>query len=238
MSIATKDPVFSEFLVDELSDIQNYGIKQVTAYESGAVTYNWGDVLTKSGAKWRQLASADVAAKVTFTAVNSAIYELVVATEQATRTVAVTADGSATAAEIVDAFVTAINADSAINGYVTASNVSNVLTIVEDTPCKLYVSCGANAATALVTITQIPRELAIVVGDKSGLGRGYSTAVSATTDTAFQVLYRGPASFKVGKLGYADSLSSAKQATVQAVLEAQGIKLVSVATQTATNFYA
>src|SRR5574343_273822 len=112
MSIATNDPVFSEFLVDELSAIQNYGIKQITAYESGAVTYNWGDVLTKSGAKWRQLASADVAAKVTFTAVNSAIYELVVATEQATRTVAVTADGSATAAEIVDAFVTAINADS------------------------------------------------------------------------------------------------------------------------------
>ena len=61
--VATKDPVFSEFLVDNLDPtIQNFGIAQVNVNLAAEATLNWGDVLfPSSGTLWRQLVNADVA---------------------------------------------------------------------------------------------------------------------------------------------------------------------------------
>lgn len=78
--------------------------------------------------------------------------------------------------------------------------------------------------------------IVIVIGDGSGMGRGYETTVPATTDTNFTVLFRGPCKFKGDKLAYGDAV--ADDSDVRTQLEKQKIQLVDVAPLLNTDFHA
>lgn len=232
--LATKENVFSEFTPARVGGVfPNYGIEQVTAYESSQTTYNWGDVLVRfSDTQYRQVLASDIAVKLTPTVANSTAYSIVVKTNAISRTYTYTSDGSATAAEIVDGLVALINADTTMDNYVTSANVSNVLHVTEVVPCGLEVT---SVGAGVLAVTNMPSELVVVSGDSTGDGLNYSNTVAATTNTTVTVRTKGE--WYTDKLTFGDSITGAKLASLKAILKNRGFDLLTKATVLTTKIY-
>lgn len=87
---------------------------------------------------------------VTPTVQDDATYTLQVGVEGNVKTYTFTSDSSATATEIVDGFVSLINADADVNTRIVAANSSDVLTVTPNTDEEVYViGQTANLAVAV-----------------------------------------------------------------------------------------
>lgn len=205
-----------------LSNIFLYGTNEDKGYsvELKTVTIasgmKSGSVLVEKAGKFVHMAATDL--RTTFTPVvqNTAAYTVSIDLNGVNYVLSITSDSDATAAEIVDALVSAINGVTALAAALTASNVSNTLVIVSDGSATF----DAKALTANLTGgVSFVDSIAVLVDENAevdgGLTAGDHTLKVVTRDAGLGKSY----------LNFSGSMTSAQLLSAYAALLKKGLKV-------------
>lgn len=216
--VATSNPVVSDVI--KLEDGLEYNYMRKMATLNIAAGAKIGQVYKSDGdGTYSIVAGADVGYKLTPTVANSAAYSVSVKVGSISKVYSITSDGSATATEIVDALAAAIEADTDVEDFVAAANVSDVLVVTVTGNAVVEVA----PVSANLSMVDALADVAILVDDKV-----YTD--TTTGDRSVAVFVGGPSASAKGVvikegLLFSGSMTAAQLNGVYRALEKQGIKV-------------